>query len=69
VPLRACIENPQHRFKHMTGRDRFASRTSVGNVLLRKMIPNAPAKSWWTGPRLLDRVVRPGKQSRRIMSR
>ena len=40
VPLRACVEYPQHRFQHMAGRDRFASRTSIGNVLFRKMIPD-----------------------------
>ena len=34
VPLRTCIENPQHRFQHMTGRNR---RTPIGNMLLRKM--------------------------------
>ena len=41
VPLRACVENPQYRFQHMTGRDRLASRTPIGNMLLRKMLPNA----------------------------
>ena len=41
VPLRTCIENPQHRFQHMTGRNRLASRTPIGNMLLRKMLPNA----------------------------
>src|ERR1700745_87652 len=41
VPLRTCVENPQYRFKHMTGRDRLASRTPIGNMLLRKMLPNA----------------------------
>ena len=52
VPLRTCVENPQYRFQHMTGRDRLASSTSIGNMLLRKMLPNAlplfvrqPAKS------------------------
>src|SRR5262249_33267695 len=40
VPLRACVEN-QYRFKHTTRRSRFASRTSIGNILLRKMIPDA----------------------------
>jgi hypothetical protein len=32
---------PQHRFQHMTGRDRLASSTPIGNMLLRKMLPNA----------------------------
>src|SRR6266403_494583 len=41
VPLRPCVENPQHRFEHTTGRNRFAPRTSIGNFLLRKMIPDA----------------------------
>jgi hypothetical protein len=41
VPLRTCVENPQHRFGHMTGRNRLAPRTSIGNMLLRKMLPNA----------------------------
>src|SRR5262249_11641807 len=41
VPLRSCVENPQDCFKHLPRRDWFASRTTIGNVLLRKMIPNA----------------------------
>ena len=41
VPLRTCVENPQYRFQHMTGRDRLASSTPIGNMLLRKMLPNA----------------------------
>ena len=41
VPLRTCVENPQHCFEHMTGRYRLAPRTSIGNMLLRKMLPNA----------------------------
>src|ERR1700746_3760010 len=40
VPLRTCVEYPQYRFKHMTGWDRLASRTPIGNMLLRKMLPN-----------------------------
>jgi hypothetical protein len=40
VPLRAGVENPQHRFKDATRRNRFAARPSVSNVLLRKMIPD-----------------------------
>ena len=42
VPLRTCVENPQHRFQHMTGRDRLASSTPVGNMLLRKIFQCAP---------------------------
>src|SRR6266545_772709 len=41
VPLRACVENPQDRFEHTTRWSRFAPRTSIGNSLLRKMIPDA----------------------------
>jgi hypothetical protein len=41
VPLRACVENPQYRFKHTTRRSRLAPRTSIANILLRKMIPDA----------------------------
>ena len=41
VPSRACVENPQHRFEHTTRRNRLSPRTSVGNILLRKMIPDA----------------------------
>src|SRR5262245_10648436 len=41
VPLRACVENQQYRFKHTTRRSRFAPRTSTANILLRKMIPDA----------------------------
>ena len=40
VPLRTRIANPQHRFQYMTGRNRLASRTPIGNMLLRKMLPN-----------------------------
>jgi hypothetical protein len=29
------------RFKHKTRRSRFAPRTSIGNILLGKMIPDA----------------------------
>lgn len=35
VPLRADIENPQHRFKHTLRRNRLAARTPVRNVLFR----------------------------------
>src|SRR3974390_3081321 len=40
MPLRTCVENPQDRFKHAPCRDRFSSRTPVGNMLLRKMLPD-----------------------------
>src|SRR5262249_27766261 len=41
VPLRACVENPPDSFKHTARRSRFAPRTSIGNILLRKIIPDA----------------------------
>src|SRR5262249_13231590 len=41
VPLRACVENPQYRFEHTTRRNRLSPRTSIANILLRKMIPDA----------------------------
>src|SRR5262249_238576 len=41
VPLRAGIEYPQYSFENTSGRDRLASRTSIGDVLFRKMIPDA----------------------------
>ena len=41
VPLRACVENPKDRFKHTTRRSRFTPRTSIRNILLRKVIPDA----------------------------
>ena len=41
VPLRASVENPQDCFEHAPRRNRFASRTTIRNVFLRKMIPNA----------------------------
>src|ERR1700723_3195110 len=41
VPLRPCVEYRQDRFKHAPRRNRFPSRMPVGNVLLRKMIPDA----------------------------
>ena len=41
MPLRTCVENPQNRFQHMTSRNRLASSTPIGNMLLRKMLPNA----------------------------
>src|SRR5262249_33962820 len=41
VPLRAGVEYPQYSFENTSGRDRLASRTSIGHVLFRKMIPDA----------------------------
>src|SRR3989440_10905540 len=41
VPLRTCVEDPQYRFEHTTVRNRFAPRTSIGNFLLRKLIPDS----------------------------
>ena len=40
MPLRTCVEKPQDCFKNATCRNRLASRTTVGNVLLRKMTPD-----------------------------
>ena len=41
VPLRACVEYPQHRFQHTADRDRLSTRTPIGDVLFGKMIPDA----------------------------
>src|SRR5215472_7621914 len=41
VPLRAGVEYPQYSFENTSGRDRLASRTSIGDVLFRKMSPDA----------------------------
>src|SRR5262249_11928830 len=41
VPLRAGVEYPQYSFENTSGLDRLASRTSIGDVLFRKMIPDA----------------------------
>src|SRR6266487_1207782 len=40
MPLRTRVENPQDCFKNATCRDGFASGTTIGNVLLRKMHPD-----------------------------
>ena len=40
MPLRTCVENPQDCFKNATCRNEFASGTTIGNVLLRKMHPD-----------------------------
>src|SRR5262244_215517 len=37
----ASVEYPQYSFENTSGRDRPASRTSIGDVLFRKMIPDA----------------------------
>src|SRR5216684_400114 len=65
VPLRACVENPEYRFEHTTGRSRFAPRTSIGNILLRKMIPDAlpllvrePNHSTFTSDRQQSAILR-----------
>jgi hypothetical protein len=39
--LRADVEYPQYSFENTSGRDRLASGTSIGDVLFRKMIPDA----------------------------
>src|SRR6478672_5793614 len=41
VPLRAGVEYPQYSFENTSGRDRLASRTSIADVLFRKMSPDA----------------------------
>src|SRR6266550_8554201 len=41
VPLCTGVENPQHCLKHAPRRHWFASRTVVGNMLFRKMFPDA----------------------------
>ena len=40
MPLSAGIENPQHRIENLACRDWLAPWTIVGNMLLRKMLPN-----------------------------
>ena len=40
LPLRAGIQNPEHRFQDGAGRDRFATGPIVRNVLFRKVFPN-----------------------------
>ena len=40
VPLRARVEDPQHRFEHLARGHRLATRTTFGDVLLGKMLPN-----------------------------
>ena len=41
VPLRPCVENPQDCFEYAPRRNRFASRTTIGNALLREMLQDA----------------------------
>ena len=38
VPLRTCVENPQHRFQHKKSRNKFKNRKKIGNKLKRKKI-------------------------------
>jgi hypothetical protein len=37
VPLRASVEYPQYSFENTSGRDRLASRTSIGDYQLLQM--------------------------------
>jgi hypothetical protein len=39
--LGTCIQNPQRRFKNLSRRNRFAAGATFGNVLFRKMMPDA----------------------------
>ena len=41
VPLRAGVQNPKHRFQNQTRRNRLTAWTAIGNVLLRKVLPDA----------------------------
>ena len=41
MPLSAGVENPQHGVNHLARRDRFASRSIIRNIFLRKMHTNA----------------------------
>src|ERR1700752_515560 len=41
VPLRTCVEYPQYRVQHMTGRDRLFSLTPTRDMVLRKKPPHA----------------------------
>ena len=41
MPLRTRVNNPQDGFEHAPRRDRFASSTAVGNMLFRKVFPDA----------------------------
>ena len=40
VPLRSGRQYPQCRFENLPSRNRLATRTAIGNVLFRKMIPD-----------------------------
>jgi hypothetical protein len=40
VPLRASVQDPQHRFQNSARRDRFATGTTVRNIFLRKVLAN-----------------------------
>src|SRR6266513_4568049 len=41
VPLRTRVQYPQHRLEHFARRDGLASRTTFGNILLGKMLPDS----------------------------
>src|SRR5271155_5955114 len=40
VPLRAGVQNPQHRVEYSSRRHRLAARTTIGKVLLGEVPPN-----------------------------
>src|SRR5690606_2742547 len=42
VPLRAGVQNPQHRFEHLARGYRLAAWATFGDVFLRKMIEKCP---------------------------
>src|SRR5262245_63480962 len=55
MPLRTRVENPQDCFKNATGRDGFASGTTIGNVLPENASGSVP-------------IARPGVESSDIYS-
>src|SRR4030095_14520508 len=40
VPLRAGVQNPQHRVQHLACWHGLAARATIGNVLFGKILPN-----------------------------
>ena len=44
VPLRTRVENPQDRLKHPTRRNRFSTRSTIGNLFLRPRCASSPAR-------------------------
>jgi hypothetical protein len=40
VPLRAGVQDPQHRIEHVAGRGRLAARATFGDVLLWEVRPD-----------------------------